>query len=65
MTFLKILIGLALLATIAVLFAGVFNMSRGGEFSRQRSNRLMRFRIIAQFVTVLLIALFAILASGS
>ena len=54
-------IGLALLATLGVLFAGLFSMMRGGEFSKKYSNKLMRMRVAFQASAVLLFVLFAYL----
>ena len=64
MTFMKILVGLALLATLVILFTGVYAMARGGEFNRKYGNRLMRLRVVAQFTAILLIVLFAVMAGG-
>ena len=56
-TFLTILVGLAMLATLGVLLAGVLGMA-GGQGNSRRSNLLMRWRIGLQ---VLALVLFAIL----
>lgn len=53
---LVILLGLALLATLAVLFAGVVNLGRPNH-DPKRSNVLMRWRIILQGTALLLLAL--------
>ncbi|MBW6397143.1 twin transmembrane helix small protein [Roseomonas sp. HJA6] len=58
-TVLTILVGLAMLATLGVLLAGVLGMSGGKDGSR-RSNLLMRWRIGLQFLAL---ALFVILLS--
>ena len=47
------LVVIALAITLGVLFAGIFSMARGGEFARKHSNKLMRWRVIAQGVAVL------------
>ncbi len=60
-TFMPYLIGLALLATAGVLFAGVFSMLRGGEFSKRYSNKLMRMRVAFQAAAIMLFVLFAYL----
>ena len=57
-----ILIGLALLAVLGVLFAGLFAMARGGEVSRKYSNVLMRWRVGLKGLVLVLFAL-AMLAS--
>lgn len=38
-----------------VLCVGMFAMLRGGEFNRSWSNRLMRLRVLMQFIAVLVI----------
>ncbi len=53
----------ALLVTLGVLFTGLFSMARGGDFNAKYGNRLMRARVIAQAVTLVLFAL-ALLTSG-
>ncbi|MEO3475041.1 twin transmembrane helix small protein [Roseomonas sp. CAU 1739] len=55
-TFLTILVGLSMLATLGVLLAGVLGMA-GGQGNSQRSNRLMRWRIGLQFLTLVLFAI--------
>ena len=51
-----VLLGLALLAVLAVLLAGVFSMARGGEFNRKYGNKLMRWRVGLQGAALLLFA---------
>ncbi len=48
-----ILAGLA--AVVAALGFGLYALYRGGDFGRSYSNKLMRLRVVAQFVTILLI----------
>ena len=55
-TFLVIVIALLMLATLGVLFAGLFGLVRGGG-NPARSNQLMRWRIILQGAALLLFAL--------
>ena len=43
------------IATLAVLFLGLFSMARGGEYNRKYGNLLMRLRVTFQAITVLLI----------
>ena len=50
-----ILILLGLLAVITALGFGLYALFRGGEYGRTHSNRLMRLRVLAQFITVLII----------
>jgi len=51
-TFLTVLIGILLLATLGVLIAGVVGMIR--EQDPARSNQLMRWRVILQATAILL-----------
>ncbi|MBM3569840.1 MAG: twin transmembrane helix small protein [Alphaproteobacteria bacterium] len=63
--FLMVLIGLALAATLLVVLVGMIGMARGGEFNRRYGNKLMRLRVLAQFLALLLIAaLFLVSHSG-
>ena len=55
-TFLAILVALAMLATLGVLFAGMVGLVRGGG-NPERSNRLMRWRVLLQFAALMLFAL--------
>lgn len=47
------IIPIALLAVLAVLLAGLWNMMRGGSASR--SQTLMRWRVLLQFAAILII----------
>jgi len=47
----------AMVTTLGVLFTGLIAMARGGEFNRKYSNALMRWRVIAQGVALLLFLL--------
>jgi hypothetical protein len=55
-TLLSVLVGLAMLGTLGVLFAGMLGLVRGGG-NPERSNRLMRWRVILQFIALALFAL--------
>ncbi|MEH6725704.1 MAG: twin transmembrane helix small protein [Hyphomicrobiales bacterium] len=46
----KGLIGVALAAVVIVLLLGLYNMMRGGDSNR--SQKLMRWRVILQFVAI-------------
>ena len=48
---------LALIIVGAILLTGVISFARGGEFHKRNANRIMRMRIIAQAIAVLLIIL--------
>lgn len=51
----KILVIIALAVVLAILLAGLFVMSLGGQVSREWSNRLMRYRVLAQAVAILIV----------
>ena len=63
MSWLSGIIILALASTLGIMLTGVLTMGKKGEEQRRRSNKLMRWRVVAQFATIMLILLFAILAS--
>ena len=57
---------IACFLVLAVLLFGIFSFSRGGEFNRKYSNKIMRVRIAAQAIAVVLILLAVLFAkSGS
>ena len=56
---------IAALMVLAVLVLGIASFGMGGDFNRKHANRLMRWRIILQFVAVVLILLFTVVARGS
>lgn len=58
-----VLLGLALLAVAAVLLLGLFSLAKGGAFAEKYGNKLMRARIVAQLVAVLLFVLAYLLRS--
>ncbi|MGB0919760.1 MAG: twin transmembrane helix small protein [Alphaproteobacteria bacterium] len=60
---LTILIPIAMAAVVIVLALGLFNMFRRDAASPSRSNKLMRLRILFQFIAVVLIMLLFYLAS--
>jgi hypothetical protein len=53
-----IVAAIACLAVVVVLLVGVGAFARGGEFNRKYANKIMRLRLLAQFVAVVLIVLF-------
>jgi hypothetical protein len=59
--FLAALVGA--LVVLAILLVGIGGFAKGGEFNRRQGNRMMRWRIIAQAVVVLLVVGFAFLRS--
>lgn len=59
-----IVVAVAVLAVLGILLFGIGSFARGGEFNRKNANRIMRWRLGAQFVAVLLILLFVYLRRG-
>ncbi len=56
-SFIFILVGIALAATLAILMAGVVVMAKGGAVNDKWGNKLMRARVISQGVTLGLLVL--------
>ena len=52
----------AMIATLAVLFVGIFTMAKGGAFNEKFSNKLMRTRVLFQGIALLLFAIFMLFA---
>lgn len=49
----------ACFVVLIILMIGIGGFAKGGDFNRKHSNRLMRYRIIAQAVAILIILGFA------
>ena len=60
-TFLSVLLGIALFGVLGVLLTGVVVFVRGGETNRRWGNRLMNLRVATQAVAVLLLGAIALL----
>ena len=61
--FLVVLLIIALVATLGVLFTGLFVMARGGQVNKKYGNILMRWRVILQFSALVVLGLI-MLAAG-
>jgi hypothetical protein len=48
----------AMAVVVGILMFGIGSFGKGGEFSRKYSNKMMQWRLISQFVAVMLILLF-------
>lgn len=59
--FVYLLIPVGLAATLIVLAIGIYSMAKGGTFAKEHSNKLMRLRILAQGVTIILMLIFLML----
>ncbi|HWF63697.1 MAG TPA: twin transmembrane helix small protein [Rhizomicrobium sp.] len=51
----KIIIIIALLSVFVVLCMGLYTLWVGGDTARTWSNKLMRIRVLAQFIAILII----------
>ncbi len=63
-TFLSILVGLSMLGTLGVMFAGMLGLVRSENGGGGRSNTLMRWRVIMQGVTLVLFLLLVLLSKA-
>ena len=53
-----VLVILSMAVVAIVLLTGIGGFGRGGEFNKKYANKIMRLRIVAQFVAVVLILAF-------
>jgi Mn2+/Fe2+ NRAMP family transporter len=49
---------LAVGVVMAVLMTGIGGFARGGEFNKKHGNRMMRWRLYAQAVAIIILLLF-------
>jgi hypothetical protein len=59
-----IVVGIALAAVLLILAAGLSTLFIGGDVSRRWSNRLMRYRVLAQFIAILVVLAVLYFARG-
>ena len=59
-----IVVVISIAAVAIILIIGIGGFGRAGEFNRKYSNKLMRMRILAQFVAVFMILLFVWIVRG-
>ncbi len=59
-----IVVGIACLIVVGILLTGIGGFAKGGDFNRKHANKIMRWRIYAQFIAVLLILLFVLIRRG-
>lgn len=50
-----LLIPISLAAVLITLGFGIYALFRGGEYGRSNSNKLMRLRVVLQFVAVMVL----------
>ncbi len=57
---LVIILGIVLLMVVAVvLILGIGTLFKGGETSKKYSNKLMQYRVLFQFVAIIVLVIFA------
>jgi NADH:ubiquinone oxidoreductase subunit 6 (subunit J) len=54
-------VAIACLVVLVILMVGIGGFAKGGEFNRKHSNKIMRMRVIAQLVAVILLVGFVLL----
>jgi hypothetical protein len=59
-----IIVAIACLVVLGILLTGVGGFAKGGDFNRKHANRIMRYRIYAQFIAVALILVFVLVRKG-
>ncbi len=50
-----VLVVVACLSVVAVLMVGIGGFAKGGDFNRKYANKIMRLRLLLQFVAIVLI----------
>ncbi|MEM9725136.1 MAG: twin transmembrane helix small protein [Pseudomonadota bacterium] len=58
------LIPIAMVAVVGALAMGLLSFAQEGEEARKRSNKMMRYRILFQFIAVVLMLLFVAVSQG-
>lgn len=56
---------LSVLVVLGILMWGMGSFGKGGEYNRKHANKIMRWRIGAQFFAVVMILLFVYLRGGN
>lgn len=60
-----LLVVVAMVAVLIVLMLGIGTFGAGGELARKHSNRMMRYRLIAQAIAIATILLFIYMRGGN
>ncbi len=55
-----IVVAIACLVVLGILLTGIGGFAKGGDFNRKHANKIMRWRIYAQFIAIALILLFVL-----
>lgn len=53
-----IVVAISMMAVVGILLMGIGGFAKGGDFNRKHANRIMRYRILAQFIAVMMILIF-------
>ncbi len=53
-----IVVAIAVLVVLGILLVGIGGFAQGGDFNKKHANRIMRYRIGAQAIAVVLILVF-------
>ena len=61
----KIIMVIGLLSVAAILFWGVITMARGGDYNKNNSNKIMRYRIIFQAAALLVFVILLMMRDGA
>lgn len=61
----KIIMVIGLLSVAAILFWGVITMARGGDYNKNNSNKIMRYRIIFQAAALLIFVILLMMRDGA
>ena len=56
-----ILVAISVLIVLGILLMGIGTFGKGGDFNRKHANKIMRWRIIAQAIAIVLILLYVYL----
>ncbi|MDB4218688.1 twin transmembrane helix small protein [Emcibacteraceae bacterium] len=54
---LEIIIPISIVLTVGIMFTGTFTMTKAEDGGR-KSNMMMRYRVLSQFISILLIILY-------
>lgn len=56
-----IIVAIAVFVVLAILMVGIAGFAKGGDFNRKHANRIMRYRIYAQALAVVLLIAFVLI----
>ena len=59
------IVAIACLAVLGVLLVGIGGYAKGGDFNKKYANKIMRLRLLLQFIAVILILIFVAATRGS